>query len=57
MDDYNEIQLQNLMGTDDQDLESLMAEEFPQIIVEEELPMDLLNEYWWLALQWWAHGR
>ena len=45
MDDYNEIQLQNLMGTDDQDLESLMAEEFPQIVVEEELPMDLLNEY------------
>ena len=45
MDDYNEFQLQNLMGTDDQDLESLMAEEFPQIIVEEELPMDLINEY------------
>lgn len=45
MDDYNEIQLQDLMGNEDQDLESLMAEEFPQIVVEEELPMDLLNEY------------
>lgn len=42
MDDYNEIQLQNLMGMDDLDLESLLIEEYPQ---EEELPMDLLNEY------------
>ncbi len=42
MDDYNEIQLQNLMSMDDLDLESLLIEEYPQ---EEELPMDLLNEY------------
>ena len=42
MDDYNEIQLQNLMGMDDLDLESLLIEEYPQ---EEELPVDLLNEY------------
>ena len=42
MDDYNEIQLQNLMSMDDLDLESLLIEEFPK---EEELPMDLLNEY------------
>ena len=42
MDDYNEFQLQNLMSMDDIDLESLLVEEFPK---EEELPMDLLNEY------------
>ena len=42
MDDYNEIQLQNLMSMDDLDLESLLIEEYPH---EEELPMDLLNEY------------
>lgn len=42
MDDYNEFQLQNLMHMDDIDLESLLNEEYPK---EEELPMDLLNEY------------
>ncbi len=42
MDDYNEIQLQNLMSMDDIDLEVLLIEEYTH---EEELPMDLLNEY------------